>query len=133
MACRRTRRRVPVRVFSFAVIAVAAVALSAGCKLTSPGATGDASEGSRRQPPLELDPDSRAGPQPKPQARPESELVVSLVQPLVDDFEDAEVDSKDSRNGRFRSVTVTFTARSRDQLDDIYRALSGHERILYVL
>jgi putative lipoic acid-binding regulatory protein len=61
------------------------------------------------------------------------ELVVSLVQPLVDDFEDAEVDSKDSRNGRFRSVTVTFTARSREQLDDVYRALSGHERILYVL
>ena len=61
------------------------------------------------------------------------ELVVSLVRPLVDDFDDAEVDSRDSRNGRFRSVTVTFTARSREQLDDIYRALSGHDRILYVL
>ncbi len=62
-----------------------------------------------------------------------TELVVSLIQPLVDDFEDAEVESKESRNGRFRSVTVTFTARSREQLDDVYRALSGHERILYVL
>jgi len=61
------------------------------------------------------------------------ELVVSLVQPLVDDFENADVESKDSGKGRFRSVTITFTARSRDQLDDIYRALSGHERILYVL
>ncbi len=62
-----------------------------------------------------------------------TELVVSLIQPLIDDFEDAEVDSKESRNGRFRSVTVTFTARSREQLDDVYRALSGHDRILYVL
>ncbi len=62
-----------------------------------------------------------------------TELVVSLVQPLVDDFADAEVESKDSRGGKFRSVTVTFTARSREQLDDVYRALSGHERILYVL
>jgi len=62
-----------------------------------------------------------------------TELVVSLVQPLVDDFEDAEVDSRDSSGGRFRSVTITFTARSREQLDDVYRALTGHERILYVL
>lgn len=62
-----------------------------------------------------------------------TELVVSLVQPLVDDFADAEVESKESSNGRFRSVTVTFTARSREQLDDIYRALTAHERILYVL
>jgi putative lipoic acid-binding regulatory protein len=61
------------------------------------------------------------------------ELVVSLVRPLVDDFEDAEVDSRDSSGGKFRSVTITFTARSRDQLDEIYRALTGHERILYVL
>lgn len=61
------------------------------------------------------------------------ELVVSLVQPLVDDFEDAQVESRDSSGGRFRSVTVTFTARSREQLDDVYRALTGHDRILYVL
>ena len=61
------------------------------------------------------------------------ELVVSLIRPLVDDFENAEVDSRDSSNGRFRSVTVTFTARSREQLDDVYRALTAHEKILYVL
>ena len=61
------------------------------------------------------------------------ELVASLVRPFVDDFENAEVDARDSSGGRFRSVTVTFTARSREQLDDIYRALTGHEQILYVL
>jgi hypothetical protein len=61
------------------------------------------------------------------------ELVVSLVRPLVDDFEDAEVDSRESSGGKFRSVTITFTARTREQLDDVYRALTGHERILYVL
>ena len=61
------------------------------------------------------------------------EHVVSLVQPLIDDFENAEVESRDSNGGKFRSVTITFTARSRDQLDDVYRALTGDDRILYVL
>ena len=61
------------------------------------------------------------------------ELVVSLVRPLIDDFETADVDSRDSKGGKYRSVTVTFTARDREQLDDVYRALTGHDQILYVL
>ena len=38
-----------------------------------------------------------------------------------------------SRGGRFISVTVTITASSQDQLDDIYRALTAHERVLMAL
>ena len=62
-----------------------------------------------------------------------TELVESLVRPLVDADGDFEVESRESSNGRFVSVTITFTAHSREQLDDVYRALTGHERILYVL
>jgi len=61
------------------------------------------------------------------------ELVVSLVRPFVGPLEDVDVESRDSRGGRYRSVTVTFTAHSREQLDDVYRALTGHAEILYVL
>jgi putative lipoic acid-binding regulatory protein len=38
-----------------------------------------------------------------------------------------------SRNGRFVSITVTVNAQSKDQLDDIYRDVSGHPSILMAL
>ncbi len=40
---------------------------------------------------------------------------------------------KASNKGRYESVTVTFTAISKQQLDEIYRILSSHERLVYVL
>lgn len=45
----------------------------------------------------------------------------------------ADVSSRASRNGRYLSVTITFTAGSRSQLDDIYRSLSGSEQVLFLL
>ncbi|MCL4721297.1 MAG: DUF493 family protein [Gammaproteobacteria bacterium] len=44
-----------------------------------------------------------------------------------------EVSTRPSRNGRFLAVTITFTATSRDQLDDIYRTLSASEQVLFLL
>lgn len=41
--------------------------------------------------------------------------------------------SKPSTKGRYESVTVSFTATSKAQLDSIYLALTGHERLLYVI
>ncbi|MEX2496175.1 MAG: DUF493 domain-containing protein [Woeseia sp.] len=38
-----------------------------------------------------------------------------------------------SSNGRFVSITVTINARSREQLDNIYRDLTGDEQILVAL
>ena len=38
-----------------------------------------------------------------------------------------------SRDGRYISVTVTFTATSREQLDEIYRRLTASKRVLVVL
>jgi hypothetical protein len=38
-----------------------------------------------------------------------------------------------SRRGRFLSITVTITATSQQQLDDIYRELSDHEQVLVAL
>lgn len=43
------------------------------------------------------------------------------------------VSTRPSRNARFLSVTVTFTAASRGQLDDIYRSLSASEQVLFLL
>ncbi|MEO8225322.1 MAG: DUF493 domain-containing protein [Gammaproteobacteria bacterium] len=43
------------------------------------------------------------------------------------------VTTRPSRNARYLSVTVTFTATSRAQLDDIYRTLSVSEEVLFLL
>lgn len=43
------------------------------------------------------------------------------------------VTTRPSRNARYLAVTVTFTAASREQLDDIYRTLSVSEQVLFLL
>lgn len=42
-------------------------------------------------------------------------------------------ETRASRSGRFISLTVNIRATSRAQLDQLYRELSGDERILVVL
>lgn len=38
-----------------------------------------------------------------------------------------------SKNGKYVSITATFTATSREQLDALYRELNGHELVLMTL
>lgn len=60
-------------------------------------------------------------------------LVVEIVRRHAPELDESLVTLRQSRGGRYTSVTVSVTARSRSQLDAIYRDLSGHERILTVL
>ncbi|HRC71189.1 MAG TPA: DUF493 domain-containing protein [Candidatus Competibacter sp.] len=60
-------------------------------------------------------------------------LAIELVRRHVPDLDEAQVRVRDSRAGRYRSVTVTVRARDREQLDAIYRELSGHPQIALVL
>ncbi len=60
-------------------------------------------------------------------------LVVSLVRQHVTDLSEGAVSTKPSAAGKYLSVTVTFEAKSREQLDNIYRSLTGHERVLMAL
>ena len=60
-------------------------------------------------------------------------LVVGIVVSHIGDISEGAVSVRDSRNGKYTSVTVTFEARDQAQLDALYRELSGHERILMVL
>lgn len=41
--------------------------------------------------------------------------------------------SRPSSSGTYLSVTMTFTARSRAQVDSIYQAMADHKRILFAL
>lgn len=57
------------------------------------------------------------------------ELVERHAGKLADDAVQAAV----SRKGSFVSVTVTITATSQQQLDDIYRDVSSHDEVLMAL
>lgn len=60
-------------------------------------------------------------------------LVRSLVEEHVGSVDDSRVQAALSRNGRFVSVTVTITATSQRQLDDIYEAATAHDDVLMAL
>ena len=56
-----------------------------------------------------------------------------LVASHVDDLTQADVDQRVSSNGRFVAVTISIQARSKAQLDAIYRDLSASSRVLMAL
>jgi len=59
--------------------------------------------------------------------------VTELVSAHVDDVTADDVRVQPSRRGNYVSVTVTITATSKQQIDNIYLALSEHEAILMTL
>jgi putative lipoic acid-binding regulatory protein len=60
------------------------------------------------------------------------ERVIGLVAAHADFDTDADVRIQRSRNGNFISVTIDFTATSKEQLDAVYRALHDDADILMV-
>lgn len=59
--------------------------------------------------------------------------VVSVVLQHVDSLAEGAVKTRQSSGGKYTSVTVTIHVTSKRQLDTIYRDLSSHERIKYVI
>ena len=59
--------------------------------------------------------------------------VVEVVRRFDPGFDAAAVELRPSRGGRYLGVTVTVTATSREQLDEIYRTLSTHPMVKVVL
>ncbi len=60
-------------------------------------------------------------------------LVVEIIRRHASLAEDEQLVSHLSRNGRFVSITVHIHAESQEQLDNLYRELSAHERVLMML
>ena len=48
-------------------------------------------------------------------------------------FDASTIELRDSKAGNYLGVTITVTATSREQLDDLYRALSSHPMVKVVL
>jgi putative lipoic acid-binding regulatory protein len=48
-------------------------------------------------------------------------------------FDPSTIEKRPSRAGNYLGITITITATSREQLDELYRALSSHEMVKVVL
>ena len=59
--------------------------------------------------------------------------VTELARGFDPDFDAASIELRESSAGKYLGVTITITATSREQLDDLYRALSGHPMVKIVL
>lgn len=60
-------------------------------------------------------------------------LVFSLVKQHVDNLHEGCITNRVSSKGNYQSVTVTFEASSKQQLDNIYYALTDEARVLMAL
>ncbi len=59
--------------------------------------------------------------------------MVELVQLHDPDFHAGKMEMRPSSKGTYLSLTVTVRATSREQLDNLYRALSSHPMVKVVL
>lgn len=61
------------------------------------------------------------------------EAMLHVAQQFDPAFDPAAVEHRPSRNGRYLGLTLTITATSRAQLDELYRTLSTHPMVKVVL
>ena len=60
-------------------------------------------------------------------------IVLGIVQKHAGDIALERIEERPSRDGNYLSLTCTFAAQSREQLDALYRELTSCERVLVVL
>jgi len=59
--------------------------------------------------------------------------VTSIAEQFDPTFDAASVELRESTGGKYLGVTITVTATSREQLDDLYRTLTSHPMVKVVL
>jgi putative lipoic acid-binding regulatory protein len=62
-----------------------------------------------------------------------AQAVLAVVQKHAPDFDAASLEMRASKAGNWLSVTATVNAKSREQLDDLYRELVAHPMVKVVL
>ncbi len=61
------------------------------------------------------------------------QAIVSIAQQFDPGFDPATVERRPSKGGNYLGLTITITATSREQLDEVYRTLSTHPMVKVVL
>lgn len=62
-----------------------------------------------------------------------SQTIVDLVIAHDPEFDASKIEMRPSSAGKYLALTVTVRATSREQLDNLYRALSSHPMVKFVL
>jgi uncharacterized protein len=62
-----------------------------------------------------------------------TEAIVAVARQFDPGFDAATVESRPSKAGNYLGLTITVTATSREQLDELYRTLSTHPMVKVVL
>ncbi len=62
-----------------------------------------------------------------------ADAMVRVAQQFDPDFDAATLESRPSSGGKYLGLTLTVTATSREQLDELYRTLSTHPMVKVVL
>lgn len=69
-------------------------------------------------------------------ANPQKETVESILnvfEKYVPDHDKIDFKTKESKTGKYISITAIFTADSKEQLDNIYKEISSHPEVHMVL
>jgi uncharacterized protein len=61
------------------------------------------------------------------------EAMVHVARAFDPSFDTDTVEHRPSKGGNYLGLTITITATSREQLDELYRTLSSHPMVKYVL
>lgn len=59
--------------------------------------------------------------------------ITSIARAFDPAFDPGTVELRESKGGKYLGVTITITATSREQLDELYRTLSTHPMVKIVL
>jgi len=62
-----------------------------------------------------------------------AQAILGVVLRHAPDFDAATMEMRNSREGKYLSLTVTIRATSREQLDELYRELCDHPMVKMVL
>ena len=61
------------------------------------------------------------------------DAIVAIARQFDPAFDAATVETRPSSGGKYLGITITVTATSREQLDELYRTLSTHPMVKVVL
>ena len=62
-----------------------------------------------------------------------AEAIVMVAQQFDPGFDAGSIETRPSKAGNYLGLTITITATSREQLDELYRTLSTHPMVKVVL
>ena len=60
-------------------------------------------------------------------------FALTVVRDIITEHDSITHYSRTSRNGKYLSVTISFTAKNQQQLDEVFEKMSAHDRVVWVL